>query len=165
MIWCKRPSCAPSSARPRASTSPWKPWLVRVAVNLGKDALRRRKRLAYVGPWLPSPIEAEDYSLPSFEIPGEGGTEGRYDLLERLLRLSSGPRSPHPAAARGALLRDVFDYSVKEAADALGLSSPTSRPRTTARGAPSSPTIATAAAPPPTSSRARPRPSSASSAA
>lgn len=47
----------------------------------GGHALRKRKRLAYVGPWLPSPIEADE-PLPSFEIAGEGGTEGRYDLLE-----------------------------------------------------------------------------------
>src|SRR5512142_2869281 len=32
-------------------------WLTRVAVNAARDALRRRKRRAYVGPWLPMPIE------------------------------------------------------------------------------------------------------------
>ncbi len=107
---------------PARVDEPWKPWLVRVAVNLGKDALRRRKRLAYVGPWLPSPIEAEDY-LPSFEIPGEGGTEGRYDLLESVsfaFLLALEALTPQQRAV--LLLRDVFDYSVKETADALGLS-------------------------------------------
>ncbi|MGH8006983.1 MAG: sigma factor, partial [Candidatus Binatia bacterium] len=43
--------------RPPARTDePWRPWLVRVALNVGRDLLRRRKRRAYVGPWLPSPI-------------------------------------------------------------------------------------------------------------
>src|SRR5437016_23615 len=36
-----------------------RPWLVRVALNLGRDLLRRRKRSPYIGQWLPSPIEAE----------------------------------------------------------------------------------------------------------
>src|SRR3954447_16354729 len=38
----------------------WRPWLVRVATNLGLDVLRRRRRHAYVGTWLPAPIETED---------------------------------------------------------------------------------------------------------
>src|SRR6266850_502296 len=33
------------------------PWLARVTSNLGIDALRRRRRRSYVGPWLPSPVE------------------------------------------------------------------------------------------------------------
>jgi RNA polymerase sigma-70 factor, ECF subfamily len=109
---------------PARVDEPWKPWLVRVAVNLGKDALRRRKRLAYAGPWLPSPIEAED-DLPSYEIPGEGGTEGRYDLLESVsfaFLLALEALTPQQRAV--LLLRDVFDYSVKETAAALGLSEP-----------------------------------------
>src|SRR5512146_989250 len=72
--------------RPPARTDePWRPWLVRVAMNLGHDLLRRRRRRTYVGPWLPSPIETgEDVSPPSYEPMLEGGvtTEGRYDLLE-----------------------------------------------------------------------------------
>src|SRR5215510_16159585 len=35
-------------------------WLSRVATNLGVDALRRRRRRAYTGPWLPSPVETLD---------------------------------------------------------------------------------------------------------
>lgn len=107
--------------RPPARTDePVRPWLARVALNLGRDALRRRKRRAYDGPWLPSPIEAEP---PSFEIPGKDGTEGRYDLLESasfafLIALEA--LTPQQRAV--LLLRDVFDYSVQETADALGLS-------------------------------------------
>ncbi|MFT4624616.1 MAG: RNA polymerase sigma-70 factor (ECF subfamily) [Myxococcota bacterium] len=33
-----------------------RPWLTRVAANLAKDLLRRRKRTPYVGPWLPEPL-------------------------------------------------------------------------------------------------------------
>src|SRR5262249_59509545 len=72
-------------ARPPRMDDPLRPWLVRVAMNLGRDLLRRRRRRPYVGPWLPSPIETGDEeSPPSFEPTLEGGltTEGRYDLLE-----------------------------------------------------------------------------------
>lgn len=108
--------------RPPANTAePWRPWLTRVAVNLGRDALRRRKRRAYVGPWLPSPIETEE-EPPSFEVEGDGGPFGRYDLIESasfafLLALEA--LSPRQRAV--LLLRDVYDYSVEETAKALGL--------------------------------------------
>jgi RNA polymerase sigma-70 factor (ECF subfamily) len=107
---------------PADTTEPWRPWLVRVAVNLGRDTLRRRRK-SYVGPWLPSPVELDE--PPSWEIAGEGGTEGRYDLLESasfafLLALEA--LTPQQRAV--LLLRDVFDYSVQETAAALGLSEP-----------------------------------------
>ncbi|WP_437732833.1 sigma-70 family RNA polymerase sigma factor [Sorangium sp. So ce1335] len=107
---------------PARTDEPVRPWLARVALNLGRDALRRRKRRAYDGPWLPSPIETEP-EPPSFEIPGRDGTEGRYDLLESasfafLIALEA--LTPQQRAV--LLLRDVFDYSVQETADALGLS-------------------------------------------
>ena len=38
---------------PLRTDEPLRPWLVRVAINLSRDLLRRRKRQAYVGPWLP----------------------------------------------------------------------------------------------------------------
>src|SRR5581483_3080494 len=41
---------------PPRTDEPWRPWLIRVAVNLGKDLLRRRRRIEYEGPWLPSPV-------------------------------------------------------------------------------------------------------------
>ncbi len=113
--------------RPPARTDePWRPWLVRVAMNLGRDALRRRRRRAYVGPWLPSPIETGD-DPPSVEIEAEGrpSTEARYDLLESVsfaFLLALEALTPQQRAV--ILLRDVFDYSVKETADALGLSEP-----------------------------------------
>ena len=57
----------------RALTSPpgrmeeVRPWLTRVAMNLARDRLRRRKREGYVGPWLPSPVETGEEAVPSVE--------------------------------------------------------------------------------------------------
>src|SRR5205823_8025794 len=31
-----------------------RPWLVKVAMNAARDTLRKRRRIEYVGPWLPS---------------------------------------------------------------------------------------------------------------
>lgn len=113
---------------PTRTDEPWRPWLVRVAVNLGRDLLRRRKRRAYVGPWLPSPIETGDEeSPPAYEpaVDGQTTTEGRYDLLESVsfaFLLALEALTPQQRAV--LLLRDVFDYSVRETADALGLSEP-----------------------------------------
>jgi RNA polymerase sigma factor (sigma-70 family) len=107
---------------------PLKPWLVRVALNLGRDLLRRRRRRAYVGPWLPSPIETGDEESPaSYEPVFEGGrsTEGRYDLVESVsFAFLVALEALTPQRRAVLLLRDVFDYSVRETADALGLSEP-----------------------------------------
>jgi len=110
---------------PERTDLPWRPWLVRVAVNLGKDLLRRRRRRRYVGPWLPSPVETgSEESPPSVEALLGGGrsTEGRYDLLESVsyaFLLALEALTPQQRAV--LLLRDVFDYTVQETADALGL--------------------------------------------
>lgn len=108
-------------SRPPARTDePWRPWLVQVALNLGRDLLRRRRRRHYEGPWLPSPVETEEVP-PSFEPAGDEGPAARYDLLESvsfafLLALEA----LTPAQRAVLLLRDVFDYSVRETAAALG---------------------------------------------
>jgi RNA polymerase sigma factor (sigma-70 family) len=106
---------------PPRTDAPWRPWLVRVALNLGRDSLRRRRRRPYVGPWLPSPIEtADEASPPSVEA---RTTEGRYELLETVsyaFLLALEALTPLQRAV--LLLRDVFDYTVAEAADALGVS-------------------------------------------
>jgi RNA polymerase sigma-70 factor (ECF subfamily) len=121
-------------ARPPADlTLPWRPWLVRVATNLGRDLLRRRRRTPYAGPWLPSPIDTGDSaspddaagpfaSEPDTAAPAIRDAEQRYDLLESasfafLLALEA--LSPLQRAV--LLLRDVFDHSVREAASALSL--------------------------------------------
>lgn len=113
---------------PRRTDEPWRPWLVRVAMNLARDLLRHRRRSPYRGTWLPSPIETgADEAPPAYEVPAGSGspTEGRYELLESvsfafLLALEA----LTPAQRAVLLLRDVFDYSVCEAADALGMSEP-----------------------------------------
>ena len=98
---------------------------MKVALNLSRDLLRKRKRREYVGPWLPSPIETGDETAPPSHEPavdGAGTLEGRYDLLESVsfaFLLALETLTPTQRAV--LLLRDVFDYSVRETADALDL--------------------------------------------
>lgn len=105
---------------PRDLDRPWRPWLLRVAMNLGRDRLRQRRRRAYTGPWLPSPIEP-----PAYEVALEDGaasTEGRYDLLESVsfaFLLALEQLTPQKRAV--LLLCDVFDYAARETAEALGM--------------------------------------------
>jgi RNA polymerase sigma-70 factor (ECF subfamily) len=109
---------------PAKADEPWRPWLVRVAVNLGRDLLRRRKRQPYDGIWLPSPILTEDENTaPTYEpVDEQGNPAARYDMLESvsfafLLALEA----LTPAQRAVLLLRDVFDYSVRETAEALAM--------------------------------------------
>ncbi|MFP2924334.1 sigma-70 family RNA polymerase sigma factor [Pyxidicoccus sp. 3LG] len=113
-------------ASPPERTEELRPWLTRVAVNLARDHLRRRRREGYVGPWLPSPVETGDAqaSPPGVEakLPGGGSTEGRYELLESVsyaFLLALEALVPKQRAV--LLLRDVFDYSVREVAEALSM--------------------------------------------
>src|SRR6478736_2865651 len=48
---------------PVDTAAAWRPWLVRVAMNLARDQLRRRKRRDYHGVWLPPPIEGKTDAL------------------------------------------------------------------------------------------------------
>jgi RNA polymerase sigma-70 factor, ECF subfamily len=112
---------------PRRTDEPLRPWLVKVALNLSRDVLRRRKRREYVGPWLPSPIDTTDEQAPpSHEPVVDGRTlEERYDLLESVsMAFLVALERLTPRQRAVLLLRDVFDYSVKETADALDLSEP-----------------------------------------
>jgi RNA polymerase sigma-70 factor (ECF subfamily) len=108
-------------ARPPARLDePLRPWLSRVLLNLAKDALRRRKRRGYVGPWLPSPVDEDADDLADRDAPD---AEARYDAREAasfafLLALEA--LTPQQRAV--LLLRDVFEYSVVETARALRLS-------------------------------------------
>lgn len=112
--------------RPPARTGgAWRPWLVRVALNLGRDLLRKRRRRRYEGPWLPSPVEAGEADPPSYEpVAGsEGSPSARYDLIESVsMAFLLALEALTPAQRAALLLRDVFDYSVKETATALGFS-------------------------------------------
>ncbi len=111
---------------PARLNEPLRPWLVQVAINLSRDLLRRRKRQAYEGIWLPSPIEIspEEFEQKP-ELVADGDPGARYDLLESvsfafLLALEA----LTPAQRAVLLLRDVFDYSVAETAAALKMSEP-----------------------------------------
>src|SRR5262245_45641039 len=97
-----------------------RPWLVRVAMNLARDLLRRRRRGTAPGVRIPSQLENGEDAAPAYE---PSRTEGRYDLLESctfafLLVLEA----LNPQQRAVLLLRDVFDYSVQETAEALDLS-------------------------------------------
>lgn len=106
--------------RPPARTDEARPWLTRVAVNLARDRLRRRRREGYVGPWLPSPLEDDDAEA---ELGEPQDLEGRYALVESasvaflvaLERLT-------PRQRAVLLLREVFDAPVAEVAQVMGLS-------------------------------------------
>jgi len=94
-------------------------WLMRIAINLGRDVLRRRKRRGYVGPWLPTLVETgDDDSPPSFEPAFDGQTlEARYDLLESAsLAFLQALEALTPTQRAVLLLRDAFDYTAAEVA-------------------------------------------------
>jgi RNA polymerase sigma-70 factor (ECF subfamily) len=79
-----------------------------------------------VGPWLPTPVDTGDAeSPPSHEpaVASRDGAEVRYDLLESVSFAFLLALEALTPKQRGVLLlRDVFDYTVTETADALDLS-------------------------------------------
>lgn len=98
-------------------------WLARVTTNLGIDALRRRQRRAYAGPWLPSPVETPEGDPLAGYASDAPDPERRYGLAESasyafLLALEA--LTPRQRAA--LLLRDVLGHSARETADCLGTS-------------------------------------------
>ena len=94
-------------------------WLVRVTVNLGRDVLRRRKQNGYVGPWLPSPIDAHDERL---QLEEPVSTEHRYELLESVSTAFLLALEALTSKQRAVLvLMDVVGEPVKRVAEVLGL--------------------------------------------
>ncbi|MEO8800237.1 MAG: sigma-70 family RNA polymerase sigma factor [Polyangiaceae bacterium] len=94
------------------------PWLVRVTMNVARDALRKRRSVAYVGPWLPSPLEDDQFEAALVEA-----ADARYERRESasfafLLALEA----LTPSQRAVLVLRDVLDFSVSETAEALDLS-------------------------------------------
>ena len=109
---------------PRRTNEPLRPWLVRVALNLSRDLLRRRRRQRYLGPWLPSPVPTDEESPASYEprTSSLDSPAARYDLKESIsfaFLLALEALTPSQRAV--LLLRDVFDYSTSETAEALDI--------------------------------------------
>lgn len=105
---------------PRDTSEPWRPWLVRVALNIARDRLRRRRR-DYPGPWLPAPIP-DDGSLDEARFASDVSPETRYDMVESVtFAFLVALEALTPAHRAVLLLRDVFDYSTSETAEALGM--------------------------------------------
>ncbi len=106
----------------------WRPWLVRVAANICRDRLRRRKRRGYPGPWLPGALETGQDALGLAGLgmettAREAAAPARYDLLESVrLAFLLALEELSPTQRAVLILRDVFDYSVRETARALELS-------------------------------------------
>ena len=72
---------------PRRLDEPVRPWLIRVAINLCRDLLRKRRRRAYAGEWLPSPVPTGGMEEPaSYEPPAplEDSPAARYDMIESI---------------------------------------------------------------------------------
>jgi RNA polymerase sigma factor (sigma-70 family) len=111
---------------PARREQPARPWLIRVAMNLSLDFLRKRRRRAYVGEWLPSPVPTESEENPaSFDprAPDQESPAARYEMLESVsfaFLLALEALTPLQRAV--LLLRDVFDYSTEETAQVLDLS-------------------------------------------
>jgi RNA polymerase sigma-70 factor (ECF subfamily) len=88
-------------------------WLVRVVTNLAIDQLRRRKRRAYAGPWLPAPVETEDPDVdPGAEHALVRAEQVSYAFLIALEALS-------PRARATVILLDVLEYPATDVARIL----------------------------------------------
>src|ERR1041384_1285982 len=110
---------------PTDMEAPIRPWLIKVAMNLSRDHLRRRRRREYFGPWLPAPVltDGEDQSQSDHPTSTADSPGVRYDLMESVtLAFLLALEALTPAQRAVLLLRDVFDYSTTETADALNMS-------------------------------------------
>jgi RNA polymerase sigma-70 factor (ECF subfamily) len=109
--------------KPPADTeSPLRPWLVKIALNLSRDQLRRRRRREYFGPWLPSPINTEDDTPFEFDqhSANDISAMAAYDLRESVtIAFLLALEALTPAQRAVLLLRDVLDYSTAETAEAV----------------------------------------------
>jgi len=86
----------------------------RLAINVAESA--RSRRVEYVGPWLPEPVDtAAD--------PGLGAERG--EALELAVLMLLEKLSPRERAAY--VLREAFDYPYQEIAEILGLNEPNVR--------------------------------------
>lgn len=84
-------------------------WLVRTCTRVSIDLLRRRRREAYTGPWLPEPVDEPVAEAPAL------AESLRLAFLLMLERLT-------PSERAAFLLREVFDTPYDEVAATLGVS-------------------------------------------
>lgn len=105
---------------------PLRPWLTRVAVNLGRDLLRQRRRTRLKYYWLPGPCEISDDMLiaPLPTPPAHPLTsEQRYELMERAsMAYLEALEALTPQQRAVLVLREVCELSVEEVGQTLGLS-------------------------------------------
>jgi RNA polymerase sigma-70 factor (ECF subfamily) len=110
-------------AQDAAPTGAVAPWLVRVVMNLAIDALRRRRRRAYTGPWLPGPVETPEDdacdALPS-AAPDPEARYGQRESVTYAFLLALEALGPRQRAV--LLLRDVMGQSARDVAAALSIS-------------------------------------------
>src|SRR5690606_24017859 len=110
--------------KPPADTErPWRPWLARVATRLAIDALRRRRTRAYVGAWLPSPVETPPGTALGEPAAPQADAEARYGLRESVsFAFLRALEVLEPVPRATVVLRDVLGYTGPETAEILGVS-------------------------------------------
>jgi RNA polymerase sigma-70 factor (ECF subfamily) len=94
---------------PKDTGRPLRPWLVAVTLNLARDRLRRRRRLDYVGPWLPSPVS--DARLADETLALRQTASWAFLCASEVLT---------PTQRAVFLAREVLELSAAETAEALG---------------------------------------------
>lgn len=103
---------------PKDPAAPLRPWLMTVATRLCIDALRRRGRERYFGPWLPSPVETGRVVADL-----EPGPDARYDLVESAsIAFLIALEALDPRQRATLVLRDVMGLTGPETAEVLGVS-------------------------------------------
>jgi RNA polymerase sigma-70 factor (ECF subfamily) len=98
-------------------------WLIRVTINLATDALRRRKRRAYIGPWLPTPVVLPDEEWSETRASEELDPGARYEQKESAtLAFLVAIEALGPRQRAVLVLRDVVGASACETAKILRIS-------------------------------------------
>lgn len=88
------------------------PWLMRVAINLATDRLRRRKAQPYSGQWLPDPVLLNE------------GADAEQRLIQKQalsMECMVALEALTPTCRAVFLLRELYDYSTAECAQALAI--------------------------------------------
>ena len=85
-----------------------RPWMYKVAANLARDQLRRRRRAPYRGPWLPEPVADADDRLGL----RQSASMAMLLAMERL----------RPTQRAVLVLRDAMELDAAETARLLGMS-------------------------------------------